>query len=65
VKSRAEKADGQKADINKPIKQKADMTKSRYDKKQAIMNKKPICKKPICKKADIPKSRYDKKPSNQ
>jgi hypothetical protein len=33
VKSRAEKADGQKADINKPIKQKADMTKSRYDKK--------------------------------
>jgi hypothetical protein len=29
VKSRAEKADGQKADINKPIKQKADMTKSK------------------------------------
>jgi hypothetical protein len=32
------------------------MTKSRYDKKQEIMNKKPICKKPICKKADIQKA---------
>jgi hypothetical protein len=65
VKSRAEKADGQKADINKPIKQKADMTKSRYDKKQAIVNKKPICKKADMQKSRYTKSRYDKKPSNQ
>jgi hypothetical protein len=64
VKSRAQKANGQKADINKPIKQKADMTKSRYDQKQAIVNKKPICKKPIFKKADMTKSRAtsNKKP---
>jgi hypothetical protein len=32
VKSRAQKADGQKADINNPIKQKADMQKADMSK---------------------------------
>jgi hypothetical protein len=50
------KAERNKPTVKKPIKQIADMTKSRYDKKQAIMNKKPICKKPICKKADTQKA---------
>jgi hypothetical protein len=40
------------------------MTKSRYDKKQAIINKKPICKKTDIQKADMTKSRAtrNKKP---
>jgi hypothetical protein len=48
VKSRAELPDGQKADINKPIKQKVDMTKSNPEQKADMQ------------KADMPKSRYTK-----
>jgi hypothetical protein len=51
VKNRAQKADGQKADIKKPIKQKAEMQKNRYVKK-------PICQKAHNQKADMTKSRY-------
>jgi hypothetical protein len=51
VKSRAQKADGQKADINNPIKQKAEMQKADMSKSRYV--KKPTIKKPICRKADI------------
>jgi hypothetical protein len=53
VKSRAQKADGQKADINNPIKQKDEMQK-------ADMSKSRYVKKPICQKADMSKSRQSK-----
>jgi hypothetical protein len=40
VKSRAQKADGQKSDIKKPIKQKAEMQKT--DVSKSLYDKKPI-----------------------
>jgi hypothetical protein len=65
VKSRAQKADCQKADINNPINQKAEMQKTDMSRSRYV--KKPTIKKPICQKADIllkfflrAKSRYAK-----
>jgi hypothetical protein len=58
------KAERNKPTVKKPIKQKADMTKSRYDKKLEILNKRPICKKANIQKANMTKNRAsrNKKP---